>query len=110
MNSIAERDLVKIMSGNTEVTDGYVSTGMRAVLSVDGEERYSADIAVSGDVSGDGEVNILDLIRLKKITSELKTASKAQIAAATDSATAASVKAADLVKMKRRLIGIGDSF
>lgn len=110
LNSIAEKDLVKIMSGNTEVTDGYVSTGMRAVLSVDGVERYSADIAVSGDINGDGEVNILDLISLKKIASDLKTASKAQIAAAADSATATSVTAADLVKMKRRLIGIGDSF
>ena len=49
-----------VYSGKTEITSGYVGTGMTAVSG-----NASLTIVVTGDVTGDGRITITDVVKLQ---------------------------------------------
>lgn len=71
---IAEGNDVKIFdkTGQTEIT-GKVGTGMQGIVQ-DGYERniINIDIAVKGDTSGDGNVSVTDLVKIKRHLSSIE--------------------------------------
>ena len=50
-------------SGKTEITSGYVGTGMTAVSG-----NASLTIVVTGDVTGDGRITITDVVQAAQVT------------------------------------------
>ena len=61
---------VRLFWGDVEVLDGYVGTGQKVLVTRDGqEETYTA--VVHGDVTGDGNVNISDVMATCKLLATL---------------------------------------
>ena len=52
-----------VYSGKTEITSGYVGTGMTAVSG-----NASLTIVVTGDVTGDGRITITDVVQAAQVT------------------------------------------
>ena len=67
LNTIPQREYVAIYKNGRAVSaDTILSTGMTAVLNVNGDIKQTLTIIVNGDISGDGIVNSVDLLLLKQ--------------------------------------------
>ena len=94
---------VNIYSGSTLVTDGVVGTGMVIkIASSTGNADYT--IVVKGDPSGDGVVNALDLLQIKKALLGQKKLEGVYYSAA-DTSGDGTVNALDLLQVKKSLLG-----
>lgn len=81
---------------------GTVGTGMKLKA---GTDTYT--VVVTGDIDGDGSVNSLDLLLLKRCILGLQPLSGAAAAAANiDRDAAANVNSTDLLKLKRYILGL----
>lgn len=61
-----ERAYIRIVDKNgAPVASGPVTTGMTALLTVDGVERQRVGVVVTGDVNGDGGISITDMLAIK---------------------------------------------
>lgn len=99
--------LANIYNNSTLLSDDdNIGTGMRAVI-VDEYDRelYDMDLVVSGDVTGDGNISITDLVKVKQHVASVKelTGVYEQAADVTDTG---SVGITDLVKIRRDVAGL----
>ena len=94
---------INIYSGNNLINDGIVGTGMvMKIASSTGNAEYS--IVIKGDTSGDGLVNALDLLQIKKSILGQKKIEGVYYAAA-DTSSDGTVNALDLLQVKKKILG-----
>ena len=94
------------VTGQHEITSDIVGTGMiLKVLDEDSYEDYFFPIVIKGDISGDGQISISDIIRVKKHLINIDILSGIYEAAG-DVTNTGSITATDLVNMARDLAKI----
>lgn len=97
---------IKIVKADGTEQTGTVGTGNKAnVYDSNGKLQFSYDIIIYGDVSGDGKVNALDLLRVQKnilgttsLTGAYKTAA--------DTSKNGKIDALDLLQVQKHIIGV----
>ncbi len=96
---------VRIFSGSTELTSGTLMTGMTArIYDSGGTVVTDYSIVVTGDINGDGTIDITDLIQLKRQI--LKTSSlNGSYLKASDTNGDGSTDITDLIQIKRSILG-----
>jgi hypothetical protein len=94
---------LEVYSNNNLVTAGNIGTGMTLrVKSSSGESTFG--VIIKGDTSGDGVVNALDLLQVKKYLLKQKDLS-GNYAKAGDTSGDGTVNALDLLQIKKYLLG-----
>lgn len=100
---------IYLADGTTEVTSGYVGTGMYVKLIIDGEVVDSKQIVVLGDTSGDGEVNIIDATTIISHILEIRKLNNAYLLAA-DSNKDSDVNIIDATRIVSHILEINPLF
>lgn len=96
---------IAVINADGSVKEGTVATGDRLAVYVNGTVVELREIAVKGDISGDGNITIADLVRLNRHILGISPLSGRQLAAA-DVNTNGSVNIQDLVFVNRHILGI----
>ncbi len=105
LNSLNEKEYVKLYSGNKEVSGKtVVATGMVAKLMHGATVVKTYTIVVTGDTNGDGKITITDFVQIK---SHLlgKSTLKGAAAAAADTDGNGKISITDFVQIKSHLLG-----
>ena len=94
---------VQVYSNNALVSEGNIGTGMTIrVKSSAGENTFN--VIIKGDTSGDGVINVLDLLQVKKYLLGQKDLSGGYKTAA-DTSGDGTVNVLDLLQIKKYLLG-----
>jgi hypothetical protein len=102
--SIAGSSAVTITDANGNAASGNIGTGYR--ISINGSNSETLIVVIYGDVSGDGKINALDLLKIQK--NILGTASlNGSYKEAADPSHDGSVNALDLLKVQKNILGSG---
>lgn len=102
---IANKDaIVELKNSNDELKeDGVVATGDKIIITV-GEETKTYEVVIYGDISGDGVINNIDFIRLKKnLLNTLALSGPYREAA--DISKEGTVNNIDFIRLKKYLLG-----
>ena len=100
-NELAE---VKVYNlNNKEVTSGSVGTGYKVTITV-GEESKTFKVVIYGDTNGDGDIDILDLLRVQKHILKSSTLKDANAKAA-DVSKNGEIDILDLLKVQKHILG-----
>lgn len=102
---VCEGAQIKVINANGTDETGIVGTGDRLAVYVEGEVVELREIITYGDISGDGAITILDLVRLNRHTLNISALSGTQLLAA-DVNRNGSVNIQDLVMVNRHTLGI----
>ena len=100
-----EGGTVKLLDASGNEKTGVVGTGDRLAVYVDGALANYMEIIIYGDISGDGAVNIVDLVRLNRHTLNVSKLSGCGLEAA-DVNRNGSVNIQDLVMVNRHTLKI----
>lgn len=107
IGGIHESSYISVYSGNTKVNDtAVVSTGMTVKLQFEGKTIHSLMVIVTGDVNGDGDISITDMINVKSHVLGKSTLTGAYAQAA-DTNADKSVSITDFIQIKAKLLGKG---
>ncbi len=108
LGGINEKDYCKIYKGNSPVADGTkVGTGMTVKLIVDNTEKASYDIIVTGDINGDGNITVTDMISVKAHLLKKSTLSGVYATAA-DTNGDSTISITDFIQTKAQILGKGN--
>lgn len=94
---------VKVTDLNGKEASGSVGTGYKVTITV-GEESKTFEVVIYGDTNGDGEIDILDLLRVQKHILKASTLNKTQIKAS-DASKDGTVDILDLLKVQKHILG-----
>ena len=94
---------VKVTDLNGKEASGSVGTGYKVTITV-GEESKTFEVVIYGDTNGDGEIDILDLLRVQKHILKASTLNKTQIKAS-DVSKDGTVDILDLLKVQKHILG-----
>lgn len=100
-----EGGTVKVLNSAGAEKTGNVGTGDRLAVYVNGALVGLKDIVIYGDISGDGAVTIVDLVRLNRHTLNVSKLSGSALVAA-DVNRNGSVNIQDLVMVNRHTLGV----
>lgn len=64
---------IQVYKGSSQVTSGYIGTGMTVRLVYDGKTVQTLTAIVTGDITGDGLANITDLVNVQSVILKKKT-------------------------------------
>ena len=103
VNELAD---VKIVDLDGKEASGSVGTGYKVTITV-GEENMIFEVVIYGDTNGDGEIDILDLLRVQKHILKASTLNKTQIKAS-DVSKDETVDILDLLKVQKHILGSSD--
>ncbi len=96
---------VKVLTAAGAENSGVVGTGNKLAVYVNDALVVTKEIVVRGDISGDGNITIADLVRVNRHTLKISVLSGVQLAAA-DVNSNGSVNIQDLVLINRHILGI----
>lgn len=102
---VCEGGTVKVLDAAGAEKTGTVATGDKLAVYKDGSLVGLIEIVIYGDISGDGNITIVDLVRLNRHTLNLSKLSGCSLAAA-DVNRNGSVNIQDLVMINRHTLGI----
>lgn len=104
LDSIAGRGNVTITNlNNATVTTGLIGTGFKVTIK-NSTETKTYEVAIKGDVSGDGKINALDLLQIQKsILGTYKLGSANNLAA--DPSGDGKINALDLLQVQKHILG-----
>lgn len=106
LNGINEKAYCKVYQGNAEVSGNtLVGTGMEVRLLDGSTVKARVTVVVTGDTNGDGAVNALDLLRLKRHILGIQKLDGGYLQAA-DVNLDTAANALDLLRIKRDILGI----
>lgn len=92
-----------VTADGKERKSGYVSTGDIAIKKLDGKETDRATIIIDGDVNGDGDINVIDYIMVKRqVVGTYTIPGKSFKAAAISDGS--KVQTVDYIKVKRHVL------
>jgi len=94
---------VKAQNGNIRI---YTLTVVRGTASDTTTDSSTSDVTSgTGDVNGDGKINVLDIVKLQRIIVGLETADSAMLAVA-DLNGDGKITVLDIVKIQRHIVGL----
>jgi hypothetical protein len=96
---------IRVYDGVTEVTSGKMKTGMKIQYYNAVGELVTYTAAVTGDVNGDGNASISDLVQINRQLLGVQTITGASLKAS-DFNNSATVTISDLVILNRVLLGL----
>lgn len=102
LENIGGQNSVSITNANGDAVDGNIATGYR--VTINGSSSETLIVVIYGDVSGDGNINALDLLKVQKHilgTAPLNGSSKE----AADPSKDGNVNALDLLKIQKHILG-----
>lgn len=105
LQAIAGEDNVTITNADGVEIDGNIATGYR--ININGATNETLIVIIYGDVSGDGEINALDLLKIQKQilgTTQLNGSFKE----AADPSKDGNINALDLLKVQKHILGSGN--
>ena len=104
---IVDGGMLRITENGTAVTEGLLKTGQKAeIIDEDGIVLADWEIVVTGDVSGDGIVNAVDLVAMKKHILDIKMLKGAFLKAGSISEKETDqIDITDLVRIKKLIVG-----
>ena len=94
---------VKITDLDGKEASGSVGTGYKVTITV-GDESKTFEVVIYGDTNGDGEIDILDLLRVQKHILKASTLNETQIKAS-DVSKDGTVDILDLLKVQKHILG-----
>jgi len=94
---------VDIKKGETSKTSGYLYTG-DVIIITSGEEIKTYYVVLYGDISGDGKINALDLLKVQKHILKTSPLTGAQAVAA-DVNKDGKINALDLLRIQKTILG-----
>ncbi|OJU18406.1 MAG: hypothetical protein BGN88_04685 [Clostridiales bacterium 43-6] len=97
---------VEAHKNNTKVTTGLLGTGTVAKINRDGSTIEQYTILYFGDVDGDGAINAIDLLKIKKHILGKKTLKNEFLQAADTDRNGTTADVLDLYKLKQHLLKI----
>ena len=100
VNELAD---VKVTDLNGKEASDSVGTGYKVTITV-GEESKTFEVVIYGDTNGDGEIDILDLLRVQKHILKASTLNETQIKAS-DVSKDGTVDILDLLKVQKHILG-----
>ena len=104
LESIGGQNSVNITNANGDAVDGTIGTGYR--ININGATNETLITVIYGDVSGDGNINALDLLKIQK--NILGTAGlNGSYKEAADPSKDGNVNALDLLKVQKNILGSG---
>lgn len=98
--------LLKDSAGN-EKNSGVLATGDKVIITID-EETKEYEVVIYGDVSGDGNIDALDFIRIKKYMLSQINLTNSNYEAA-DISKDGNIDALDFIKIKKYMLGTNSS-
>ena len=96
---------VKVYSEETEVNEGILKTGMKVKLYESGALSKEYTVAVNNDLSGNGRVDIRDLVSFKKISSGMEDADELDLRVL-GVKSEAEFNAENLIKLQKQVLGV----
>jgi hypothetical protein len=99
--------IVKHLDGSILNEVEYAGTGMKVCITIGGIVKKEFTAVITGDVSGDGFINAIDLLLIKRSILGMTALTDAYAEAANiDRDANGSITAIDLLKLKRFVLGI----
>ena len=107
VNSLNEKNYIQLFKNSIQaLSTDIVSTGMDIKLIANGAVIHTYVAVVTGDVSGDGEINVIDLVMVKALLLGKRTVSAAASKAA-DTDSDKRISLTDYARIKSFLLGKG---
>lgn len=97
---------LKLLTATGEENTGNVATSNKLAVYVDGSLVSNKDIAIYGDVNGDGSINVLDMIKINRHSLGLETLKNAYLFAADANRQEDGVNVLDMIFVNRHSLGL----
>ena len=97
---------LKLLNADGEEYTGVVSTGNKIAAYVNGELVSVKEVVVYGDVNGDGNINVLDMIKINRHSLGLETLKDAKLTAADANRQNDGVNVLDMIFVNRHSLGL----
>lgn len=97
----------KVLSSDGSLKSGSIATGdMVVIYNSDGTTKKIYDVVIYGDLDGNGQINVYDLIHLRRHMLDIAKLEDAYYEAADTSRRGGDIDAYDLIYMRRHLLDI----
>ena len=96
----------KLVGANGKQNRGLAATGNKVEVYVDNKKKTSYEVVIYGDVNGDGEINVLDMIKVNRHILGLDKLSGVYLAAADANRKGDGLNVLDMIYINRHALGL----
>lgn len=97
---------VKLVGADGKQNQGLAATGNKVEVYVDNKKKTSYEVVIYGDVNGDGEINVLDMIKVNRHILGLDKLSGVYLAAADANRKEDGLNVLDMIYINRHALGL----
>ena len=99
---------VKLVGADGKQNQGLAATGNKVEVYVDNKKKTSYEVVIYGDVNGDGEINVLDMIKVNRHILGLDKLSGVYLAAADANRKEDGLNVLDMIYINRHALGLSN--
>ena len=96
----------KLVGANGKQNQGLAATGNKVEVYVDNKKKTSYEVVIYGDVNGDGEINVLDMIKVNRHILGLDKLSGVYLVAADANRKGDGLNVLDMIYINRHALGL----
>lgn len=97
---------VKLVGADGKPNQGLAATGNKVEVYVDNKKKTSYEVVIYGDVNGDGEINVLDMIKVNRHILGLDKLSGMYLVAADANRKGDGLNVLDMIYINRHALGL----
>ena len=97
---------VKLVGADGKQNQGLAATGNKVEVYVDNKKKTSYEVVIYGDVNGDGEINVLDMIKVNRHILGLDKLSGTYLVAADANRKGDGLNVLDMIYINRHALGL----
>ena len=97
---------VKLVGADGKPNQGLAATGNKVEVYVDNKKKTSYEVVIYGDVNGDGEINVLDMIKVNRHILGLDKLSGTYLVAADANRKGDGLNVLDMIYINRHALGL----
>lgn len=102
----ADGGTVKLVGADGKQNQGLAATGNKVEVYVDNKKKTSYEVVIYGDVNGDGEINVLDMIKVNRHILGLDKLSGTYLVAADANRKGDGLNVLDMIYINRHALGL----